>query len=97
MAQSHRNPASRPHIEPILLRPEDAGATLGVGPDFIRKLADLGEIETVHLGTALRVVPESLLAYRERLRAAEAKPKPQAAASKRIQRQPAGDVILLRS
>jgi len=97
MPQSNRNLASRPTLTPILLRLEDAGALLGVGSGFIRNLINANEIEAVHLGAALRVVPESLLAYRERLRAAEGRPQRIPQRSTRQTTPMRGDVIPLRS
>lgn len=36
---------------------------------YVRRLADAGELELVKLGRAVRITPESVAAYRQRLRA----------------------------
>jgi len=86
----------RPHIEPVLLRVEDAGIALGLSERATRRLIEQGELETVRLFNAttgdLRVVPQSLVDYRERLRrAATPAPAPTSLA------RPRTDVIYLKS
>lgn len=85
----------QPQIEPVLLRPRDAGAALGVSAKTIYRLIAAGEVEAVRLGADMKVVPESLVAYRERLRAGSRKAAPRLRTVRATP--PRADVIPLRS
>ncbi len=54
--------------EPLLYRPEAAGAALGIGRSKIFELIAAGQLETVQIGRSRRVPAQALEAYVARLR-----------------------------
>ena len=54
--------------EPLLYKPEAAGAALSIGRSKVFELIAAGEIETVQIGRSRRVPAQSLVEYVARLR-----------------------------
>jgi excisionase family DNA binding protein len=52
-----------PVTKPAAMRPDQAGAYIGVSTTTIRRLIGRGELETRRIGTALVVLTRSLDAY----------------------------------
>jgi excisionase family DNA binding protein len=55
-----------PATKPAAMRPDQAGAYLGVSVTTIRRLIGKGELETRRIGTALVILTRSLDAFLER-------------------------------
>lgn len=55
---------------PLLYRPEDAAAVLGIGRSKLFQIIRAGEIETVQIGRSRRVPAQALNDYVARLREA---------------------------
>lgn len=67
-AMGPQQPAEIRPIDPILLRPCDAAAVVGMSIRKFRDLLYAGEIESVRVGHSRLVVVESLRDYVNRLR-----------------------------
>lgn len=55
-------------MEPLLLRPGEAGELLGVGRSKAYQLIACGELPAVKIGTSLRVARADLESFVDRLR-----------------------------
>jgi excisionase family DNA binding protein len=51
-----------------LLTVSEVASRLRCSPRMVRRLADAGELERVKLGALVRITPESVAAYKQRLR-----------------------------
>ena len=58
--------------EPMLLKPTEAAAALGIGRSKLYELMQDGVLEFVHIGACRRIPTEALAALAARLRGAEA-------------------------
>jgi excisionase family DNA binding protein len=51
-----------------LLPYEEVASRLKVSEKTVRRLVEAGELERVRIGSSVRITPESVVAYRQRLR-----------------------------
>jgi excisionase family DNA binding protein len=61
-----------------LLTVKDVATRLRLSQVTIRRLIKSGDLEGVHVGTSVRVAPEAVAEYKDRLRAAAQQGKPAA-------------------
>ena len=70
-AQSHQSHNERQQVnaEQLLLRPTEAAAALGIGRTLVYALMRSGALPTVHIGRAVRIPRQDLLAFIQHQRA----------------------------
>lgn len=61
--------SGKQHVEPICVRVNDAARMIGVGRTKLYELISSGELETVKIGKATRIMTDSLHRLVERHRA----------------------------